>query len=69
MKTQTAKVKAVAKELDRSVGRPDPVAVTATLQPGVTNGYFKDEITLITNDSPPRRSRSRSWPTSRAPSR
>ena len=52
MKTQTAKVKAVAKELDRSADGQVRWLVTATLQPGLTNGFFKDEITLITNDSP-----------------
>ncbi len=53
MKTQTAKVKAIAKELGRTAGGGVQWQVTATLQPGVSNGYFKDEITLITNDSPP----------------
>ena len=53
MKTQTAKVKAVAKELGRSADGRIQWHVTATLEPGLPNGYFKDEIILITNDSPP----------------
>ena len=53
MKTQTAKVKAVAKELGRTALGQIQWQVTATLETGLTNGYFKDEITLITNDSPP----------------
>jgi len=52
MKTQSALVKAVAKELDRSADGQVRWRVTATLQPGLTNGFFKDEITLFTNDSP-----------------
>ena len=52
MKTQTAKVKAVAERLNRPGGLVQ-WTVSATLQPSITNGYFKDEITLITNDSPP----------------
>jgi hypothetical protein len=51
MKTQTAKVKAVARELSRTVDGQIQWLITATLQPGVTTGYFKDEITLVTNDS------------------
>jgi Protein of unknown function (DUF1573) len=53
MKTQTAKVKAIAKELGRSADGRIQWNITATLGTGLTNGYFKDEITLITNDSPP----------------
>jgi hypothetical protein len=54
MKTQTAMVKAVAEKLSGSAsGGANRWTVTATLQPDVTNGYFKDEITLVTNDSPP----------------
>ena len=45
MKTQTAKVKAVAERLNRSAGGLVQWTVSATLQPGITNGYFKDEIT------------------------
>jgi hypothetical protein len=53
MKTQSAKVKAVAERLNRSAGGPVQWTVSATLQPSITNGSFKDEITLITNDAPP----------------
>jgi hypothetical protein len=53
MKTQTAKVRAVAKELGRSSAGRIQWNITATLAQGVPNGYFKDEIILITNDSPP----------------
>ena len=53
MKTQSAKVKAVAERLNRSAGGLVQWTVSATLQPSITNGYFKDEITLITNDNPP----------------
>jgi hypothetical protein len=53
MKTQTAKVKAVAERLNGSAGGFAQWTVSATLQPSITNGYFKDEITLITNDNPP----------------
>ena len=53
MKTQTAKVKAVAKELGRSADGRIQWNIAATLGTGISNGYFKDEIILITNDSPP----------------
>jgi hypothetical protein len=53
MKTQTPKVKAIAKEVGRTAGGGVQWQVTATLQPGLSNGYFKDEVTIITNDSPP----------------
>jgi Protein of unknown function (DUF1573) len=52
MKTQTAQVKAEAKEITRTPGQIR-WQITATLQPGLKHGFFKDEITLITNDSPP----------------
>jgi hypothetical protein len=52
MKTQTDKVKAVAKEVSRTVDGRIQWQITATLQPGLANGYFKDQITLVTNDSP-----------------
>ena len=55
MLTQTAKVKATGVEKARTADGQIHWAVTATLQPGLTNGYFKDEITLITNDTPPRK--------------
>lgn len=53
MKTQTAKVKAEARELGRTADGQIQWQITATLQPGVTNGYLRDEVTLITNDTPP----------------
>jgi hypothetical protein len=53
MKTHSVKVKAIAERLDRAVGGLNQWTVTATLQPDLNNGYFKDEITLFTNDSPP----------------
>jgi hypothetical protein len=52
MKTQSAQVKAVAREMDRAADGQIRWLITATLQPGLTNGFFKDEITVITNDSP-----------------
>jgi Protein of unknown function (DUF1573) len=52
MKTQSAKIKAVAERLNRSAGALVQWTVSVALQPGITNGYFKDEITLITNDVP-----------------
>ena len=52
MKTQTAKVKAEAKEIGRTADGQINWLITATLQPAVTTGYFKDEVTLITNDTP-----------------
>lgn len=53
MKTQTDKVKAVAREVSRSLDGQINWQVTATLQPTVVTGYLKDQITLITNDTPP----------------
>ena len=50
MKTQTSKVKAELREQSRTADGQISYVLTATLQPSVTNGYFKDEITLITND-------------------
>ena len=50
MKTQTSKVKA---GLRKQTGRPmdrSPMCSSTTLHPNVINGYFKDEITLLTND-------------------
>jgi Protein of unknown function (DUF1573) len=52
MKTQSDKVKAEAREVSRGVDGQVHWQITATLQPGIANGYFKDQITLITNDSP-----------------
>jgi len=50
MKTETARVKAEAKEINRTSDGQIHWRVTATLQPGLSDGYFKDEITLLTND-------------------
>jgi hypothetical protein len=50
MKTQTSKIKAELRELNRTADGQIHFSLTATLQPGVANGYFKDEITLLTND-------------------
>ena len=50
MKTQSSKVKAELRELSRTADGQINYSLTATLQPGVSNGYFKDEITLLTND-------------------
>ncbi len=52
MKTQTDKVKAIAREASRTVDGQINWQITATLQPNVANGYLKDQITLVTNDSP-----------------
>jgi Protein of unknown function (DUF1573) len=50
MKTMSSKVKAELRELSRTADGQINYSLTATLQPGVPNGYFKDEITLLTND-------------------
>lgn len=50
MNTRSAKVKAELRELNRTADGQINFSVTATLQPGVSNGFFKDEITLFTND-------------------
>jgi hypothetical protein len=50
MKTQTSRIKAELRELNRAADGQINYSLTATLQPGVPTGYFKDEITLITND-------------------
>jgi hypothetical protein len=50
MKTQSAKVKAELRELSRTADGQMNYSLTATLQTGVSTGYFKDEITLLTND-------------------
>ena len=43
----------MAERIEPARGGPVQWTVSATLQPSITNGYFKDEITLITNDTPP----------------
>ena len=50
MKTQTSKVKAELREQNRTADGQITYVLSATLQPNVINGYFKDEITLLTND-------------------
>ena len=50
MKTQSSKVKAELRELNRTADGQINYSLTATLQPGNSNGYFRDEITLVTND-------------------
>jgi len=50
MRTRTDKIKAELRELNRTVDGQINFRLTATLQPNVPNGYFKDEITLSTND-------------------
>lgn len=50
MKTQSSKIKAELRELSRTADGQINFSLTATLQPSVSNGYFKDEITLLTND-------------------
>ena len=53
MKTQSSNVKAVAKELGRAADGRIQWHLTATLEPGLPNGFFRDEISIITNDTPP----------------
>ena len=53
MKTQSSSVKAVAKELGRAADGRIQWHLTATLEPGLPNGFFRDEISIITNDTPP----------------
>jgi hypothetical protein len=50
MKTRTSLIKAELREQGRTADGQVNFSLTARLQPGVPNGYFKDEITLITND-------------------
>jgi Protein of unknown function (DUF1573) len=50
MKTQSPKVKAELREINRTADGQINYSLTANLQPGLSNGYFRDEITLITND-------------------
>jgi hypothetical protein len=52
MKTQSNKIKAELRELNRTADGQINYSLTANLQPGIANGYFRDEITLITNDQP-----------------
>ncbi len=50
MKTQSDKIKAELRELNRTADGQINFSLSATLQPNAPNGYFKDEITLLTND-------------------
>jgi hypothetical protein len=50
MKTQSSKLKAELREISRTADGQINYSLTATLQPGVPTGYFKDEITLVTTD-------------------
>ena len=50
MKTQSSKVKAELRELNRTADGQINYSLAANLQPGLSNGYFRDEITLVTND-------------------
>lgn len=52
MKTRTDKVKAIAKEVSRTADGRINWQITTTLQPSAPNGYLKDQITLVTNDTP-----------------
>jgi Protein of unknown function (DUF1573) len=53
MKTQSSSVKVVAKELGRTADGRIQWHLAATLEPGLPNGFFRDEVSIITNDSPP----------------
>jgi hypothetical protein len=55
MKTQSSLVKARGEEQSRAADGQIRWTVTATLQPGLTNGQFREEITLTTNDTPPQK--------------
>ena|SRR5579864_3603256 len=50
MQTLSANVSAQLREIGSSPGGQAQYQITATLNPSVPNGYFKDEITLLTND-------------------
>jgi hypothetical protein len=50
MKTQSAHVTARLQPMTRTVDGQVQYSLTATLNPTVNNGYFKDEILLHTND-------------------
>jgi len=50
MKTQSNHVKAELKPVGTTIDGQQQFTLTATLYPTVSNGYFKDEITLETND-------------------
>ncbi|MDG3002930.1 DUF1573 domain-containing protein [Paludisphaera mucosa] len=50
MGTQSDKIKAECRETGRSADGQIVFALSATLSPSVPNGYFKDEVTVETND-------------------
>ncbi|MGE3818440.1 MAG: DUF1573 domain-containing protein [Isosphaeraceae bacterium] len=50
MQTRTAQLSAKLHERDRSAGGTVQYELVATLDPRSSNGFFKDEITLHTND-------------------
>lgn len=50
MNTKSEHVSAELRELGRSADGQLQYSLVATLKPSVANGYFKDEITLLTND-------------------
>ena len=51
MQTQTARVSAKLHESSRSAGGQVQYVLTATLDPSGPSGFFKDEITMVTNDT------------------
>ncbi len=51
MQTRTARVTAKLHESSRSAGGQVQYLLTATLDPSGTAGFFKDEITMVTNDT------------------
>jgi len=51
MQTQSAHVKAKLQPAGRTVDGQQQFLLSATLDPSVDNGYFKDEIVLHTNDA------------------
>ncbi len=53
MKTQSALVRAVAERQGPPGSGTARWTISASLLPGITNGHFRDEISLITNDTPP----------------
>lgn len=50
LKTQTALIKAEAKELSRTADGAIHWRITTTLQPNAAPGFFKDEVTVVSND-------------------
>jgi hypothetical protein len=51
MQTISPLISAQLRELEHSPGSPVQYQLLATLDPGAPSGYFKDEISLLTNDS------------------